>query len=162
MLVQSRKRTPGGLLHRCLLIRDKRYLEGEFFSQEACFWKVVGSILIQQCVMFSFNGVRGQSTTKAYVCPLNTLYALSAGRAVCVSLACVFRIHIVDAEGDDPAPVEVELYDPIVASVFDEECGTFGSEAYAPAEGRWLGGGSDGDHLLLPLLLLLAVVFADG
>lgn len=41
----------------------------------------------------------------------------------------------MDAEGDDPADVEIELYDPIVASDFDAECGTFDSERYAPKEG---------------------------
>ncbi|CAM9993977.1 unnamed protein product, partial [Ectocarpus sp. 13 AM-2016] len=44
------------------------------------------------------------------------------------------RIHIVDAEGDAPADTEIELYDPLEFDEFDEECGTFGSADYAPAD----------------------------
>ncbi|CAM9857863.1 unnamed protein product, partial [Ectocarpus sp. 12 AP-2014] len=47
------------------------------------------------------------------------------------------RIYIVDAEGDTPADAEIELYDPLEFDEFDEECGTFGSADYAPADGTF-------------------------
>lgn len=46
------------------------------------------------------------------------------------------RIHIVDAEGDEPSDAEIELYEPMERSAFDMECGTFLSEAYAPVDGE--------------------------
>ncbi|CAN0269391.1 unnamed protein product, partial [Hapterophycus canaliculatus] len=46
------------------------------------------------------------------------------------------RIYIVDAEGDTPAEAEIELYEPLEYDAFDEECGTFGSSIYAPADGE--------------------------
>lgn len=52
------------------------------------------------------------------------------------------RIYIVDAVGDDVTPAAIELYDPIVADAFDEECGTFGSSEYAPADGKLVSCGS--------------------
>lgn len=45
------------------------------------------------------------------------------------------RIYIVDAEGDTPSDPEIDLYEPLEFDEFDEECGTFGSSDYAPADG---------------------------
>eukprot|EP00752_Nemacystus_decipiens_P006571 g5917.t1 len=47
------------------------------------------------------------------------------------------RIYIVDAEGDEPAEAEIELYDPLTFDEFDTECGTFGSSEYAPEDGTF-------------------------
>ena len=46
------------------------------------------------------------------------------------------RINIIDAEGDQPAEPEIDLYEPLVRVEFDVECGSFGSAAYAPQEGE--------------------------
>lgn len=52
-------------------------------------------------------------------------------------MLCVYRrIYIVDVEDDTPADAEIELYDPLEFDEFDEECGTFGSAEYAPADGE--------------------------
>lgn len=49
----------------------------------------------------------------------------------------VFRIYIVDAEGDTPTEAEIELYEPLTFDQFDTECGTFGSSEYAPGDGTF-------------------------
>lgn len=41
----------------------------------------------------------------------------------------------MDAEGDEPAEPEIDLYEPYEPSDFDEECGTFEASDYAPEEG---------------------------
>lgn len=43
----------------------------------------------------------------------------------------------MDAEGDEPAETEIDLYDPMVRSDFDIECGTFLSDDYAPKDGEF-------------------------